>query len=160
MCHTQELWLENNKIGDAGLTALAKAVESGALPKCTTISMGGNPASDEAKTSVKRALKDRWLDGDFIVKNLSDVESLDCSGLGWGDAEMLKLASAIEHAHASGALDNLEVSWPPTALSPCLETWHAHSPDSEHLFDVPCAETLARGQQHWRRRPHRSRQGG
>ena len=31
MCHTQELWLYENKIGDAGLTALAKAVESGAL---------------------------------------------------------------------------------------------------------------------------------
>ena len=31
MCHTQELWLYDNKIGDAGLTALAKAVESGAL---------------------------------------------------------------------------------------------------------------------------------
>ena len=28
---TQELRLDNNNIGDAGLTALAKAVESGAL---------------------------------------------------------------------------------------------------------------------------------
>ena len=139
MCHTQELWLNSNNIGDAGLTALAKAVESGALPKCTTIYMDGNPASDEAKTSVKRALKDRWLDGDFIVKNLSDVESLDCSGLGWGDAEMLKLASAIEHAHASGALDKLKVSWRPNTLSSWLETWHVHSPDSEDLFDVPYA---------------------
>ena len=31
MCHTQVLQLYNNNIGDAGLTALAKAVESGAL---------------------------------------------------------------------------------------------------------------------------------
>jgi hypothetical protein len=31
MCHTQLLDLSLNKIGDAGLTALAKAVESGAL---------------------------------------------------------------------------------------------------------------------------------
>ena len=31
MCHTQELNLYGNQIGDAGLTALAKAVESGAL---------------------------------------------------------------------------------------------------------------------------------
>ena len=108
----EKLFLSANGIGDEGMSALAKAITpdkdgKGALPKCTTISMGGNPASDEAKTSVKRALKDRWLDGDFIVKNLSDVESLDCSGLGWGDAEMLKLASAIEHAHASGALASL-----------------------------------------------------
>ena len=64
--------MENN-IGDAGLTALAKAVESGALAQCTNIELPGNPASVEAKKSVMRALKDRWLDGDFIVKNLSDV---------------------------------------------------------------------------------------
>jgi hypothetical protein len=31
MCHTQVLHLVANLIGDAGLTALAKAVESGAL---------------------------------------------------------------------------------------------------------------------------------
>ena len=66
MCHTQELNLNDNHIGDAGLTALAKAVES-------------------------------------------------------------------------GALDKLQVSWCPTALSPCSETLHVHSPDSEHLFDVPYA---------------------
>ena len=185
MCHKQVLRLDNNKIADAGLTAFAKAVESGALARCTLINLYNNQASDEAKKSVQRALKDRWLDGDFIVKNLSDVQSLDCSELGWGDAEMLKLASAIEHAHASGALpklkelhlnhnqigdvgmqalagavskgalDKLEVSWCPTALSPCLDTWCVHSPDSEHLFDVPCAGTLAQGQQHWRCRPHR-----
>ena len=33
MCHTQYLRLDLNKIGDEGLTALAKAVESGALDK-------------------------------------------------------------------------------------------------------------------------------
>ena len=66
MCHTQVLRLYNNHIGDAGLTALAKAVES-------------------------------------------------------------------------GALDKLQVSWRPNALSPCPETWHVHSPDPEHLFDVPYA---------------------
>ena len=66
--------------------------------------MKGNPANDEAKKSVERALKDRWLDGDFLVKNLSDVESLPCYGLGWGDAEIIKLASAIEYACANGAL--------------------------------------------------------
>ena len=35
MCHTQELMLYGNNIGDAGLTALAKAVESGALHHLT-----------------------------------------------------------------------------------------------------------------------------
>ena len=35
MCHTQVLRLDSNNIGDAGLTALAKAVESGALDHLT-----------------------------------------------------------------------------------------------------------------------------
>ena len=59
MCHTQLLDLSLNKIGDAGLTALAKAVESGALPKCTVIATGGNPASAEAKQGVKDAIASR-----------------------------------------------------------------------------------------------------
>ena len=37
MCHTQVLRLYGNNIGDAGLTALAKAVESGALASLTKI---------------------------------------------------------------------------------------------------------------------------
>ena len=80
----------------------------GALARCTSIDLSGNPANDEAKKSVERALKDRWLDGDFLVKNLSDVESLPCYGLGWGDAEIIKLASAIEYACANGALPALK----------------------------------------------------
>ena len=37
MCHVQRLELKGNKIGDAGLTALAKAVEGGALPSLEEI---------------------------------------------------------------------------------------------------------------------------
>ena len=89
MCHTQGLGLGGNQIGDAGLTALAKAVESGALasldlldlqhnaigdagmqalagavsngalPKCTSLHMGGNPASKEATQTVKDAIASR-----------------------------------------------------------------------------------------------------
>ena len=59
MCHTQDLGLFSNNIGNAGLTALAKAVESGALPKCTTIMTFGNPASDEAKQAVEVAIASR-----------------------------------------------------------------------------------------------------
>ena len=33
VCHVQTLELSSNKIANAGLTALAKAVESGALPQ-------------------------------------------------------------------------------------------------------------------------------
>ena len=59
MCIMQYLDLSGNTIGDAGLTALAKVVESGALPKCTTIYTGGNPASAEAKQAVKDAIASR-----------------------------------------------------------------------------------------------------
>ena len=59
MCHMQVLNLNANKIADAGLTALAKAVESGALPKCTDIGMFGNPASDEAQQAVEDAIASR-----------------------------------------------------------------------------------------------------
>ena len=40
-----------------------------------------------------------------------------------------------------GGLDKLTVCLRPTPLSACLETWQVHSPDSEHLFDVPYAGT-------------------
>ena len=42
MCHAQILRLDVNNIGDAGLMALAKAVESGALAPGATIFLGGN----------------------------------------------------------------------------------------------------------------------
>ena len=89
MCHTQELSLYVNKIGDAGLTALAKAVESGALPQLetlllsrneigdigisalasacasgalaqlTSIAVFGNPASEAAQQVVQDAIRNR-----------------------------------------------------------------------------------------------------
>jgi len=111
----QELALDFNKISDAGLTALAKAVESGvALAQLTTLGLGGNQI---------------------------------------GDAGLSSLAAAV----GNGALDHLTVRWRPAALFPCLETWHGHSPDAEYLFDVPYTGAAALQQQHWRRRPHRSR---
>ena len=37
MCHMQELWLNDNKIGDHGLAALAGALGKGALASLTKI---------------------------------------------------------------------------------------------------------------------------
>ena len=105
----QVLELQYNKIADAGLTALAKAMESGAL---------------------------------------ASLEKLFLNGNGIGDEGMSALAKAITpNKDGKGALDKLTVRWRPTALSSCLETWHAHSPDSEHLFDVPYVDALAQRQQ-------------
>ena len=66
---------------------------------------------------------------------MCNMQALALDGNQIGDAGMIPLADAM----GKGALDKLEVSWCPTALSPCLETWLVHSPDSEHLFGVPYA---------------------
>ena len=55
----QELWLYENQIGDAGLSALAEAVGKGALPKCINVDLGNNPASEEARQALEDALKQR-----------------------------------------------------------------------------------------------------
>jgi hypothetical protein len=86
MCHTQGLGLGGNQIGDAGLTALAKAVESGALASLKELNLWNNHIGD--------------------------------AGL-----------SALAEAMGKGALDHLTVCWRPTALFPCLETWHTHPSD-------------------------------
>ena len=42
----QELYLYENKIGDPGVTALAKACATGALASVTILSLGGNQIDD------------------------------------------------------------------------------------------------------------------
>ena len=56
-----------------------------------------------------------------------------------GDTGMISFSDAL----GKGALDHLAVCWRPTALFPCRETLHVRSPDSKHLFDVPCAGACA-----------------
>ena len=56
MCHTQELWLSNNKIGDAGLTAFAKAVESGALASLEKLVLNDNGIGDEGMSALAKAI--------------------------------------------------------------------------------------------------------
>ena len=56
MCHTQTLDLDNNKIGDPGVTALANACAGGALPKCTYLSLRRNPGNG---APVQKALRER-----------------------------------------------------------------------------------------------------
>ena len=69
--------------------------------------VGGNPASETAQQAVQKALKDRYLDGAFLVSHLADVEMLMCGGLGWGDEEASRLAVALEHASEQGVLKDL-----------------------------------------------------
>ena len=58
---------------------------------------------------MRRACKDRWLDGDFLATHFADAEVLDCRDLGWSDGEARRLAEALEHAHAHGVLRALQV---------------------------------------------------
>ena len=104
----KELALSFNSIGDEGMSSLSDALGKGALPRCTSISLGGNPASEDAKLAVKDALKRRWLDGKFLVTHFNDASSLDMSDMNWGDDEMTKLAAALEYCHGKGALPKLE----------------------------------------------------
>ena len=53
-------------------------------------------------------LKDLWLSENSI-----------------GDVGLSALADVV----SKGALDHLTVCWRPTALFPCLETWHTHPSD-------------------------------
>ena len=94
----QVLALQNNKIADAGLTAFAKAVESGALPQLGKLFLGSNKIGDSGLSAFATVL--------------------------------------TPGPSGKGALDHLTVCWRPTALIPCLETWHAHFPDPEVLFHV------------------------
>ena len=61
MFHVQTLWLSENKISDAGLTALAKAVESGALAPGATVYLGANSATETGKQVMRNAAKARGL---------------------------------------------------------------------------------------------------
>ena len=61
MCHVQTLWLSENKISDAGLTALAKAVESGALAPGATVNLLSNSATETGKQAMRDAAKARGL---------------------------------------------------------------------------------------------------
>ena len=116
-----ELLLGENEIGDAGISALATACASGALPKCTCIVLGDNPASEDAGHAVQDALKRRWLNGEFLATHLNEITELDMSYMEWGDAEMIKLAAALEYCHGKGALPQLKVRSHPYSCT------HEHS---------------------------------
>ena len=59
MCNTQELWLNNNQIGDAGIEALAKAAGGGAMAHLHDLYLGGNSISDKTKDTMRNAMSNR-----------------------------------------------------------------------------------------------------
>ena len=93
------------KIGDEGLRNLGDTLARGAAPALYRLNL--DRGSETAQTLVKLC-GGRVLDGAFLVAHLVDAKELDCRGLGWGDEEARRLAAALEHAHAQGALKALE----------------------------------------------------
>ena len=61
MCFMQFLDLQNNQIADAGLTAFAKAVESGALAPGAKVYLMRNSATETGKQAMRDAAKARGL---------------------------------------------------------------------------------------------------
>ena len=57
MCHTQDLDLDNNEIGDAGLQALADALGKGALASLEILSV-----DDDEHPALKTACQTRRID--------------------------------------------------------------------------------------------------
>ncbi len=62
--------------------------------------------SEPAKALMK-SCSDRVLDGAFLVAHFADAMCLYCEERGWGDEEARRLAMALEHATAQGALKEL-----------------------------------------------------
>ena len=74
MCHTQDLRLSLNNIGDAGLTALAKAVESGALAQLTRLELSFNSIGDAGLTALAEAIKPSAGNASGALASLEMVE--------------------------------------------------------------------------------------
>ena len=56
MCRTQWLSLKKNQIGDVGLTAFARAVESGALPQLKELYLYDNQIGDVGMQALAGAV--------------------------------------------------------------------------------------------------------
>ena len=61
MCHTQELSLVANRIGDTGMISLAYALGKGALAQCTYIDLGANQIGDAGLSALGGALSSGTL---------------------------------------------------------------------------------------------------
>ena len=55
MPNLKELWLWNNQISDAGMASLASALRGGAMPSCTDIYLDDNPGSDAPVRLARRS---------------------------------------------------------------------------------------------------------
>ena len=124
------LFMNRRNIQSHHVQLLGAAVASGALSALKELKLYTNQIGDTGLSSLVNAVSNGAL---------ASLKTLDLRSNLIGDAGMTAFADAV----SIGALDHLTVCWRPTALSPCPVTWHTHSPDPEHLFDVPYAGACA-----------------
>jgi hypothetical protein len=124
VCNTQKLLLNGNKIGDAGMVKFSEALVGGALANCKILQLGRNQIGYQGMIKFSEAL---------ATGAMPQLRELLLFNNKIGDAGVEALAKAA----ATGAMAHLTVSSRLTALSPCLETWHARSPGLAALVDVP-----------------------
>jgi hypothetical protein len=107
----ERLYLNQNKIGDKGMRHLAEALARGAAPALKILHLYGIPGNKKVVeyALMHRALPEQLLDGAFLAARFADAKALDCGEFGWGVEEARRLAAALEHATAQGALKSLEV---------------------------------------------------
>ena len=100
MCNVQELRLQYNNIGNAGLTAFAEAVESGALPQLEDLRLHYNQIGDVGMQALAGAVSKGAL---------ASLKTLSLYGNQIGDTGLSALAKAITPGPSGkGALPQLE----------------------------------------------------
>ena len=101
MCHMQVLKLQNNKIGDVGVAALANACATGALAQCQMLFLHRNQIGDKGLVSLSGALA------------TGAMAQLEVSWL------PTALISCLEpwHTHSPGLTDSFGVPYVPYAVA-------------------------------------------
>ena len=59
VCNTQVLWLNDNKIGDAGMIKFSEALAGGAMAHLNSLYLNNNPVSDKTKGTMQTAMSKR-----------------------------------------------------------------------------------------------------
>ena len=93
----QELYLNNNEIGDDGVKALASAISSGALPQLRSLFLPRNQIGDEGMAALADAIKPVSAGGSGALAQAGYVVLSDNN---IGDDGLRALSSAL----AEGAL--------------------------------------------------------
>ena len=68
MPNLTRLDLDQNKVGDQGLAALADAIAKGTLPRLIFLTIGGNPASLEARSNLTLARVERERETSIVIR--------------------------------------------------------------------------------------------